>query len=130
MECSENKFLISERVNSIHFEPGLHWRRWIRWIKSVWFHLIHLLQCNPGSKIGIQYIKWGTYFSRIPNISPDKLLLAFNWNISIVSKKNFSNLFIMLILVSKINCYNGSKSNLYYDFFQTIYWTIFKPVVW
>jgi len=22
-ECSENKFLISERVNSIHFEPGL-----------------------------------------------------------------------------------------------------------
>jgi hypothetical protein len=22
-ECSENKFLISEKVNSIHFEPGL-----------------------------------------------------------------------------------------------------------
>jgi hypothetical protein len=27
-------------------------------------------QRNPGSKIGIQYIKWGTYFPRITKMRP------------------------------------------------------------
>jgi len=30
------------------------------------FHLIHLLQCNPGSKTKWTIIKWGTYFQRFP----------------------------------------------------------------
>jgi hypothetical protein len=37
---------------------------------------IHLLQRNPGSKKGMQLIKWGTCFSRIPKYKMiNKLLL-------------------------------------------------------